>query len=62
MKKIKMIAVLLTISFSLLSIPRTEARVLYEWAYVFDNGCIGVHQLHSFLGIRWHTYEEIACP
>ncbi len=60
MKKAMMMAVLAVL---FLYSPHVEAKRL-EWAYVWENGCIGKQIYHSaFFGLfEWFTYEVISCP
>ncbi|WP_374540371.1 hypothetical protein [Flavobacterium sp.] len=43
---------------------KTEAKIVSQWVYQFDNGCIGTRTLHSTLfGLyTWETFEWVSCP
>lgn len=56
------LAILLAIG--LLGVPeKTEAKT-YEFAYVFADGCVGIHTHHTYLWgyLQWDTYERLWCP
>lgn len=60
MKKIKSLSFGIVLAGALFFSTPSNARAL-TFAYIFENGCIGTHTYHSFLGFQWETYEVIAC-
>lgn len=44
--------------------PQTAEAKKREFAYVWSNGCVGIHTYHStFFGLfQWETFEVIDCP
>lgn len=65
MKRLKLfsLAGLLTLG-SLFTPNQSEAKIVSQWAYQFENGCIGTRTVHSTLFglITWETYEWVDCP
>ena len=64
MKKIKLFGIAVAVGFTMLYSTQTNAKVVMQYAYIFDNGCIGTHTYHSTLfGLyTWETFEVVACP
>ena len=60
MKKMKLFGLGGILAIAMLCSSNAEARRLVVGHY-FDNGCVGTHTYHSFLGFGWETYEVIAC-
>lgn len=63
MKNFKKVFLAAIFAGALFYSPNVEAKRL-EWAYVWDNGCVGKQIYHSaFFGLfEWFTYEVISCP
>lgn len=63
MKKLKKVAIATIFAGAFFCSSNVEAKRL-EWAYVWDNGCVGKQIYHSaFFGLfEWFTYEVISCP
>ena len=47
----------------LFSTPKVDAKV-YEFAYIFDDGCTGKMYVHSVLWglFEWVSNERLSCP
>ncbi|WP_375238769.1 hypothetical protein [Aurantibacter sp.] len=63
MKKIKGLALVAVFALAMVSPQQAEAKER-SFAYVWDNGCVGIHTYHSaFFGLfQWETFEVIDCP
>ncbi|MDO3426956.1 hypothetical protein QWT87_18920 [Chryseobacterium sp. APV1] len=63
MKNLKKVALAAIFAGAFFFSPKVEAKRL-EWAYYWDNGCVGKQIYHSALfGLfEWYTYEVISCP
>jgi len=63
MNKIKGLALIAIFAIAMVNPQQAEAKER-SYAYIFENGCVGIHTYHStFFGlITWETYEVLDCP
>jgi hypothetical protein len=65
MKKIKFLGLSsIMLIGTLFSTHESEAKIVRQFAYRYDNGCVGTRTLHStmFGLFTWETFEWVDCP